>query len=125
MQQVVEVMDAAFNSLDEYQREIVNTKYGWRWVNGILELPPSHKTLETFKILEAQGFSRGEATFYRNLCEIRETVKAYINGLDPSILKQVSGMMPGKAKKVRKISDDEFGKVKSFLKLDDSKKIGV
>lgn len=119
MQQMFEALDAAFNSLDEYQREIVQTKYGWRWVDGILETPPPHKTLETFKILEAQGFPYGETKFYEDLQKIRATVKAYVGSLGKSVLSQASGMMP-RTKKIPGINDEDFEKVKTYLKLDEA-----
>lgn len=118
MQQMFEALDAAFNSLDEYQREIVQTKYGWRWVDGILETPPPRKTVETFKKLQDRGFPHSQEKFYDDLHKIRATVKAYVSSLGKSTLNQVSGMMP-RTKKTPRVGDEDFEKVKIYLKLDE------
>lgn len=118
MQQIFHAIDAAFNSLDEYQREIVQTKYGWRWVNGVMELPPPRKTCDTYKILYEKGYKYGQTKFYEDLHKIRCTVDAYVSALGKSVLQQVSALMPQKPRKVRELTDEEFEKVKEYLKLD-------
>ncbi len=96
MYEVAQAIESAVKTLDEYQKEIVHVKYGWRWIGSRVNVYNPTKTTQTYRVLCEQGFTWSEEKFYDDLKIVRERVQSYVGALSRTTLREVSAMMPRK-----------------------------
>lgn len=114
-QSVVEAIDKAIETLSDECRAIITVKYGWHWEGEHLIVTEPMGTKQTYAVLHKLGeFNWCESYFKRDLQEIRDVVGKHLDELG-SVLRQAFGAMPKRRKKARKVSDEEFEKIRQYL----------
>jgi len=114
-ERVVDAIDCAIATLTESERMILHLKYGWHYEVDRLVITPPVGTMQVYDILHKSGEYRwSESTFKCDLAEIRKRVGDYLDSLGPT-LKVAFAAMPKRKKRVRKLTDEEFEKVRVWL----------
>jgi hypothetical protein len=112
---VVNAIDCAVATLSEDCQAIVSVKYGWCYEGDRLVTSEPMGTNQTYEILHKMGVYNWCDSYYKNdLAEIRKRVGNYLESLGP-VLNMAFNAMPKRRKKARKVTDEEFAKVKAYL----------